>query len=406
MKHHPRLLTLPTPAEALREIARLGVQSPADRWMVAKAEVLPIRVEDLDGRAASLLKQELLAAGGECAVHPQVAAFDRAPHPVLLLGTRRQYRRVLGKLALQPFGLPALAEELRRVLAAAEDAPCPPLKLPRGELRIGERTLVMGILNVTEGSFSGDGLADDLTAVVAQGERFAAEGAHLLDVGGESTRPGAPEVPEAEELRRVVPAIRALRQAVDLPLSVDTRRAAVARAAVEAGADMVNDVYGLREPGMLEAVAELGVPVCIMHMQGTPPTMQQAPHYGDLMTEIYAFLAQRLEAAVEAGIAEEQVLVDPGLGFGKTAQHNLEILRRLRELRSLGRPVLVGPSRKATLGKVLDQPDPQQRQWGTAAAVALAIAHGADMVRVHDVAEMAQVARMTDAVVRGWAAPG
>jgi dihydropteroate synthase len=384
----------------LAELARLGVRAPAERWLADKLTAWPIRVEGVDGRAAAILKQEMLSLGGDCAVHGQVAAFDATPRPVLLLGTLRMYRRLVGKCRLQPFGLKAISEDLRRLFAIEAATEFPPLQMPWGALAVGERTLVMGIINMTEGSFSGDGLGEDGGAAVRQGEAFAAAGAHILDVGGESTRPGSPEVPEEEELRRVIPAIQALRAAVDLPISVDTRRARVARAAVAAGADMVNDIWGLRQPGMLETVAELGVPVCIMHMQGTPQDMQQAPHYEDLLTEVYGWLAEQIEAAVGAGLPETQIISDPGLGFGKTVEQNLELVRRLAEFRSLGRPILLGPSRKATIGKILDKPA-DQRQWGTAAMVALGIANGADIVRVHDVEEMAQVAKVADAVVRG-----
>ena len=402
MSTHPyqlRVVALPSRAAAQAELQRLGVRAPADEWLADKLTATPVRAEHLDGRAANLLKQELLALGGDCAVHEQVAAFDPTPRAVLLLGTRRMYRRLAPKLKLQPWGLAALGQELAELLARVERER-PPLETPRGPLEIGQRPLVMGILNMTEGSFSGDGLLADAAAAVAQGEAFAAAGADLLDIGGESTRPGAPEVDEAEELRRVIPAIRALREAVNLPLSVDTRRAAVAAEAVAAGADMINDIWALRQPGMAETVAGLGVPVCLMHMQGTPQTMQEHPHYDDLLTEVYGFLADRLDAAVAAGICEEQILVDPGLGFGKLPAHNLKLMRRLREFRSLGRPVLIGPSRKATIGKILDKPA-AERQWGTAAMVAVGIANGADIVRVHDVEEMAQVVKVTAAVMSG-----
>ncbi len=403
--HRARVLALPTRADALRELARIGVRPPADQWMADKLTALPVRLENVDGRAAGLLKQELLGLGGDCAVHQRVAAFDREPRPILLLGTRRMYRRLLAKCRMQPFGIRAIGEELARVLALGEREESAPLHTPRGPLELGRRCLVMGIINMTEGSFSGDGLARGDTAeavrsALEQARRFAATGADLLDVGGESTRPGAPEVAEEEELRRVLPTVAALREAVALPISVDTRRARVAREAVAAGADIINDIWAGRQEGMLEAMAELGVPVCLMHMQGTPQTMQDDPRYEDVMTEVYGFLAERVEAAVAAGVREEQIIVDPGFGFGKLPEHNLEIVRRLRELRSLGRPVLLGPSRKATIGRILNRPA-DQRQWGTAALVALGVANGADIVRVHDVEEMTQVVQVAQAVAAG-----
>jgi len=397
-KHRPRILVLATPAEAHRELARVGLSEPTVEQLSEELTALPIRVEAVAGPQATVLRKQMEALGGQCAVAP--AESEAAPRSLVLLGTRGTYRRLLAWAPTAGPEIAALGEEIGRLLEYWERSGFPPLQTPRGPLAWGQRTLIMGILNMTEGSFSGDGLGHDVPAAVEQAQRFVEAGADILDVGGESTRPGAPEVPEAEELRRVIPTVEALREAVAVPISVDTRRARVAREAVEAGADLINDIWAGRQEGMLETVAELGVPICLMHMQGTPQTMQDNPHYDDVITEIYGFLAERVEAAVEAGVLEEQIIVDPGFGFGKLPEHNLEIMRRLREFRSLGRPVLIGPSRKSTIGKILDKP-PDQRQWGTAAMVALAVANGADIVRVHDVAEMVQVAQVAEAVVRG-----
>jgi len=281
-----------------------------------------------------------------------------------------------------------------------QDAP-PPIRLSSGELSFAERTLVMGVINMTPDSFSGDGLSTNVAVAVEQARDFATGGADLIDIGGQSTRPGSRAISVAEELDRVIPTIEAVRAEVAVPISVDSSVAQVAERALEAGAEMINDVYALRGEGMMELAAEAGVPVVIMHMQGTPLDMQDNPTYEDVVAEIYDFLARRIEAAVAAGIAESQIIVDPGFGFGKTVQHNLEILRRLREFCRLGRPVLIGTSRKSTIGKVLDKPV-EERMWGTAATCAVAIANGANMIRVHDVAEMVQVARMTDAIMRGY----
>ena len=280
-----------------------------------------------------------------------------------------------------------------------QDVP-PPVSLPLGELRFAERTLVAGIINMTPDSFAGDGLSTDIAAAVEQARDFATAGADIIDIGGQSTRPGSEQVSVAEELDRVIPTIEAVRAEVDVPISVDTSVVHVAEQALEAGAEMINDVYALRGEGMVQLAAEAGVPVVIMHMQSTPGDMQDNPTYEDVITEIHDFLARRIAAAVAAGIEEKQIIVDPGFGFGKTVEHNLEILRRLREFRSLGRPVLIGTSRKSTIGKVLDKPV-AERLWGTAATCAVAIANGADIIRVHDVSQMVQVVRMTDAIMRG-----
>ncbi|MBI4780402.1 MAG: dihydropteroate synthase [Oscillatoriophycideae cyanobacterium NC_groundwater_1537_Pr4_S-0.65um_50_18] len=275
----------------------------------------------------------------------------------------------------------------------------------RGQtLRWGKQTYLMGVLNVTPDSFSDGGQFNTLESAVAQAQAMVAAGAHLVDIGGQSTRPQAEEVPLLAELDRVVPVVQALRGAENgeaIAISVDTTRGAVAQAAVEAGADWVNDISGATyDPEMLPIVAELKVPIALMHIRGTPKTMQQLTDYADLMAEIYEFLARRVEAAVAAGIAPDRIMVDPGIGFAKTGAQNLEILRQLSRLRSLGCPILVGVSRKSFIGHILDQPDPKQRVWGTASACCAAIAASADLLRVHDVAPMADVCKVADAIWR------
>ena len=258
----------------------------------------------------------------------------------------------------------------------------------------------MGVINVTPDSFSNDGVGDDVEAAVRVASEFQENGADIIDVGGESTRPpgiygGSEPVSAAEELSRVLPMIEAIRRETDLPVSIDTYKSTVAQAAVEAGASMINDVWALqRDPEMLRVAADAEVPVVLMHNQvGT--------EYDDVVPDVIGELRQRVNAAVDGGVRAENIIVDPGMGFGKTAEQNLAILRRLDEFGPLGLPLLVGMSRKSTIGYVLDLPV-EERVEGTAATVALSIAGGADIVRVHDVKEMARVARMTDAVVRGW----
>ncbi|MBI5137629.1 MAG: dihydropteroate synthase [Nitrospirae bacterium] len=263
----------------------------------------------------------------------------------------------------------------------------------------------MGVVNVTADSFSDGGRFLDPAAAVAHAVALANAGADLLDVGGESTRPGARPVPEAEELGRVVPVIRGIRAAgVAIPITIDTGKAAVARAAVAAGASAVNDVTALcGDPEMARTVAELGVPVILMHMAGTPRTMQDDPRYGSVVAEVYRYLEQCLKTAVAHGIPRERLAVDPGIGFGKTARHNLLLIKHLDHFAGLGVPVVLGTSRKRFIGDLLgDANGPRPvggREWGTAATVALGIAKGAAVLRVHDVAAMADVARLAQAVV-------
>ncbi|HEU4393163.1 MAG TPA: dihydropteroate synthase [Solirubrobacterales bacterium] len=256
----------------------------------------------------------------------------------------------------------------------------------------------MGVVNVTPDSFSDGGLYLDPEAAIAHGEELAQAGAAILDVGGESTRPGAEPVEEGEELARVIPVIEGLAGA-RAEVSIDTSKAAVAAAALDAGAAIVNDVTALRgDPEMATLCAERGATVVLMHMLGTPRTMQDEPQYGDVVEDVRAFLAERVEAATVAGIAEERIWLDPGIGFGKTAAHNLELLRRLGELRELGRPLVVGTSRKSFIGRV-DGSGAGERLGGTIASSVLAAAEGADVLRVHDVAEVGQAMAVATAVL-------
>ena len=258
----------------------------------------------------------------------------------------------------------------------------------------GSRTYVVGIINVTTDSFSGDGLGLDVEAAVAEWRRFAQEGADILDVGGESTRPGFQAVTPEEEMRRVLPVVERLAREVNVPISIDTYKAPVARAALKAGAHLLNDIWGFRhDPAMAPLVAELGVPAVIMHNQ-------RGRDFHDVIGDIRAGLEVSLKLAEQAGIPRQRLIIDPGFGFGWAEEHNLEMLRRLGELRELGLPILIGTSRKSTIGAVLGGVPADERLMGTAATVAIAIAHGADIVRVHDVAEMVQVCRVADAVLR------
>jgi dihydropteroate synthase len=259
--------------------------------------------------------------------------------------------------------------------------------------------LIMGVVNVTPDSFSDGGRFLDADAAVEHGARLASEGAAILDVGGESTRPGADPVSEEEELRRVVPVVERL--AGGSRVSIDTTKVAVARAALEAGATLVHDVSALRfDPAMAALVAETGAGCCLMHMLGEPRTMQEAPRYDDVVSEVKAFLEERLAFAVAAGIDEERVWLDPGIGFGKTVEHNLELLRRLDEIVAIGRPVVVGTSRKSFLGKLAGGRDEGERLPGTIATNVLALERGASVFRVHDVAENADALKVATATVR------
>jgi dihydropteroate synthase len=271
--------------------------------------------------------------------------------------------------------------------------------LPRSSLDLSHRGLVMGIVNVTPDSFSDGGQYFDAARAVAHGLQMLAEGAAILDIGGESTRPGAVPVDEAEELRRVLPVIAGLRAAApEALLSVDTFKPAVAKAAVAAGADVINDISGFRDPAMIEVAARCNAGLVMMHMQGEPRTMQVRPGYTDVVAEVQSFFTERLAALAAAGVASDRVVLDPGIGFGKALEHNLTLLRSLREVAVQSRPVLVGVSRKSMIGQVLGSSAMEDRLWPTVALTAYAREHGAQIVRVHEVRANAEAMRMVEAI--------
>lgn len=275
------------------------------------------------------------------------------------------------------------------------------LSTRHGDLPMARRTALMGVLNVTPDSFSDGGRYFDTGRAVARGIEMASAGVDVIDVGGESTRPGAQPISLQEEMERVLPVVRGLRRSVSIPLSVDTYKAEVAQAALDEGADIINDISALRfDPEMVSVIAREKVPVVLMHMQGTPRTMQERPYYRDVLVEVKDFLSQRIEFAVRAGVDMGRIIIDPGIGFGKELEHNLVVLRGLAELAILARPLLVGPSRKTFIGKILGA-GPEERVEGSLAVAVAAVLAGANMIRMHDVAEARRAIRIADAIRYG-----
>lgn len=388
----PRVVSARSIEDLKREIAHVGSDPDGLEKMAPAGVFRTVKLRGLPGDVARALKSIVLGLGGEVAIASEVYFGGEGPTDALLMGTLATYARLGETLRNTSSDLAQIADAVDEALRAFDAG--------RGTTRCrdtvfewGSRTYVMGVVNVTPDSFSLDGLGDDLEAAVQQARRFVAEGADILDVGGESTRPGHRPVPLDEELRRVLPVVEALAREFVVPISIDTYKAEVARRAVNAGASMINDVWGLRaDPAMARVVADAGVPVVLMHNQ-------DGTEYRSLMDDLIASLDESVDQALRAGVRWENIIVDPGIGFGKTWQHNLEVLGRLAELKSLGRPILLGTSRKSTIGRVLDLPV-RDRLEGTAATVAIGIAQGADIVRVHDVREMVRVSRMADAMVR------
>lgn len=392
----PRLLWLESEAELRRELLGVGA-GPAEAAQAAATAISRlIRLSAVPVRLVAQLRKEMRVLGGEV----MAASGTPAESDVILVGSPEQLVLLCERLAAAP-GRPAeLAGELAALL---RNLGRPPRELAGRTCRLAlDRPLIMGILNVTPDSFSDGGRFRSPESALRRGTAMAAEGADLIDVGGESTRPGAASVSAQEEIDRVLPVIEALRRETALPLSVDTTKAAVARAAVAAGAEFINDVSGLNfDPGMAAAAAESGAGLFLMHTRGRPEEMQRETRYADLLGEVIGYLREGLRRAADAGVPEEKLAVDPGIGFGKSAEGNLELLRRLPELRSLGRPVLLGTSRKSFIGRVIGQPDPEQRLAGTLATIALGVERGAQIFRVHDVRPARETALMAWAVCRG-----
>jgi dihydropteroate synthase len=393
-----RDLPINSPSAALAVLDKIKVDACGIEAMLPKMRHLNILMEGVSCRAANIIKQEMLAVGGDAAVARGTVACSIPATDVILMGTQKQLRRFTEKIVHQPFGLPMLAVSVTKFLENI-DRQSHILKTARREITMRDRTLIMGIVNVTPDSFSDGGRYLAMDQAIAHARQLVDEGADIIDFGGESSRPGALPVSPEEELARVVPVIEAIAGQVDIPLSIDTTKAVVARAAIDAGAEIVNDISSMNfDDKMPSVIAGTGAAVVFMHMRGTPIDMQVGDlTYASLWGDILRFFEERIGAAQKEGIEERQIVVDPGLGFGKSAEDNFKILRDLRECRVLGVPVLVGPSRKAFIGSITGGA-PVERTYGTAAAVTAAIMNGADIVRVHDVGTMKKAAAVADAV--------
>ena len=380
----------------------IGVDPRGIAIMAGKFDHYQVRLYDLTFRQAALIKQEMLARGADAAVPWKVCSWDRETgesYQALLCGTRRQLDQFIAKLKQQPFGLPEIAANLETALnnysGEANDFI---IKVGGSSYDLKARTYIMGIINLTPDSFSNDGLYGQpnyIDLALKQAEEMIAAGADFLDLGAESTRPGSEMVPEEEERKRILPVVKELARAVKVPLSVDTYKPAVAEAALNLGASIINDIWGLRSPDdperrMAKVAAAAKCPVIIMHNR-------KEPGYRFLMKELIADLNQSLAIAMEHGVSPAQIIIDPGIGFGKTYQDNLQVLQNLDQLRIIGRPILLGVSRKSVIGKTLDLPV-EERLEGSIAANLWGVAKGADILRVHDVQTITRAVRMYDAI--------
>ncbi len=393
-----RYLHLTSNDDALDSLKGIEADPCTIREILPKMIQTNILIEHVGTEAASVIKQEMRNAGGDAAISHDAIGCRIADRDVILMGTIGQIRTFSEKITMQPLGLCRISERIGEVLDNLF-LDSVHLKTSRREMVLGERTLIMGILNVTPDSFSDGNRFASPEAAVEEGIRMAEEGADMIDIGGESTRPGSDPVPQEEELRRVIPVIRGLAARTDIPLSIDTMKATVARDALAEGAEIVNDVSSMGfDDCMAKVVADAGAAVILMHMRGMPKTMQTGDlTYRSLRCEIIEFLQDRIDKAQTDGIEPVQIMVDPGLGFGKTVTDNLRLIRHLGELKVLGRPIVTGASRKSFIGQVTGG-KPRARIEGTAAAVTAAVLNGSRVIRVHDVAAMKKVVAMADAL--------
>lgn len=393
----PRIVLIGSPDDAAREMRRIGVSDGGVRAMAPKAQTLVLKVSGASVPLAHILKQQMLSIGGDAAVARGVLTHEVDSTDVLLIGTLAQLGSLSQKLSYQQFGLPELGERIAAALVALAPRPRLVLRARHHTLDLAKKVHVMGILNVTPDSFSDGGEFLQPSVALEHALEMVADGADIIDVGGQSSRPGSETIPESEELRRTIPIVERIHGEWQGPISVDTFRAKVAEESLKAGASIVNDITAFTaEPAIAQITARFEAGCVLMHMQGTPATMQENPSYDDLMGQIALFLSSAIAAATGAGVGDDQIAIDPGIGFGKTTAHNLAILRHLPELKVLGKPILVGPSRKGFIGRVLDlQVD--DRLEGTLAAAAYAVAQGARILRVHDVKPVVRAAKLVEA---------
>ena len=394
-----KIIRIENSQEAVAVFKKIGVDPYGIDAMAPKTINLNILIENQPCKIANIMKQEMLSIGGDAAVAKGSVSCSVPVSDILIMGTLKQISALAKKIEKQPFGLTLIARDISEILINISNNEYI-WKTSRRKINLGDKTMIMGILNVTPDSFSDGGLFYSQQKAVQHGLQLADEGADIIDIGGESTRPGAKAVSAAIELKRVLPVIESLVKQVKIPISIDTKKELVARQAVAAGAEIVNDISSLHgDKKMAKTVKETGAAIILMHMRGTPKNMQKGDLvYADLMGEITNYLKQSSEKAIKAGIEKDCLVVDPGIGFGKTPQDNYKIIKNLSELKILGLPVMIGTSRKSFIDKLIGG-EPQHRLEGTAATVAAAIMNGCHIVRVHDVAVMKKVAAVTDALV-------
>jgi dihydropteroate synthase len=391
-----RCLHITNAREAIHQMEEGGVDAAGMKLMKEKTLHFNLMVEGIRPRTANLLKQEMLSVGGDAALDRNGLDCSSSETDAILMGTQKQFQKLLLNLD-QNTNLQPLSESLRETLKNISKTHYA-IRCRQKKYRLGKRTLLMGILNITPDSFSDGGQYFDKESAIAHGIRMVEEGADILDIGGESTRPGSKPLPLEEELRRVIPVIEVLAKELDVPVSIDTYKSTVAEIAVNAGAQIINDISGLHfDPDLGKVAAKKDVPLILMHIRGTPETMQKDVHYNSLFSEILRYLKESIQRAESAGVDPQQIIIDPGIGFGKTVEDNLLIIKNLSEFRILGKPILLGTSRKNFIGKILNA-EANERLEGTLSTIAIGVLNGAHIVRCHDVLQAKKAIAVADAI--------
>ncbi|MFZ3386379.1 MAG: dihydropteroate synthase [Candidatus Hydromicrobium sp.] len=403
MKFKIRALNIKTRQEGLKEFEKIGATAGGSRIMVDKIFPISLKIRGINPLAANILKQEMLARGGDVVTSRDSLMETGGKADVIIQGTVKSVRSLIGKIKQQPFGLKALYKDLECFIDKLDkNRKRKELIIGKKEFNLDEDVLVMGILNVTPDSFYDGGHYFEKDKACRRAETILKEGAHIIDVGGMSTRPGSLPVSLEEEVKRIIPVIEYISKNYDILVSADTYRSEVARRAIDAGAHIINDISGFSmDSNMVRVIAEGDVSVVIMHIKGTPENMQKNPEYEDVVDEIYDYLEDKTSMAINSGIKPEKIIIDPGIGFGKTLEHNLEILNKVYEFRMLGYPVMVGASRKSFIGGILDLPV-EQRLEGSLAAAICSVINGINILRVHDVAETIRAVKIAKRIINGF----
>ncbi len=397
MRYSARLIH-PRSSEAFeQQLIAAGVDPGGIDILRRKRENLIIRVESVTAPAANIIKQQLLSLGGDAAVHRDVIKGQPDKSVVYIIGDHGRLSRLQDKFDKQPFGLDQLGSSIKKLLDK-HDNPPRRIELPSGCIDLDGTPKLMGVLNVTPDSFSDGGIYLDPGAACSRAHEMVEEGASIIDIGGESSRPGSSGIDTRAELERVLPVLDRLEGSIPVPISIDTRKSEVAKAAIERGASIINDISGFgHDPAIIETAAESGAAAVVMHMQGTPETMQQNPHYVETLYDVLAWLEEKTGELVSRGIGEDKIIVDPGIGFGKRLDDNLEIINGIADFHSLGYPILVGYSRKSFIGTITGR-EPGDRVWGGLAVLGRCMQAGVQIIRTHDVKETADFIKVWNAI--------